>query len=169
MITLLDVSVLIALGDAGHDHEAAAMRFFENEAVPGGWATCPLTENAFLRILSQPRYLRTLGSPDEARRVLLRLLASPGHQFWPDDISLSDTRFFPALPASRHLTDLYLLALAVKHGGRFASFDAGIDASLIPGGPQAFLLIPCVERGLAVPEKQVRRQIPPPVTPKGPE
>lgn len=141
MITLLDASVLIPLGDAGHEHEAAALRFFENEAVPGGWATCPLTENAFLRILSQPSYPRTLGSPTEARRILIRLLGSPGHQFWPDDVSLTDTRFFPALPASKRLTDLYLLALAVKHGGRLATFDASIDASLIPGGPQAFYLI----------------------------
>lgn len=144
MITLLDASVLIALGDAGHDHEAAAMRFFENEAVPSGWVTCPLTENAFLRILSQPSYPRTLGSSMEARRVLLRLLASPGHQFWPDDVSLTDTRLFPALPASKHLTDLYLLGLAVKHGGRFATFAQNIDASLVPGGPQAFHLIPSV-------------------------
>jgi uncharacterized protein len=116
MITLLDASVLIALGDAGHEHEAAALRFFQHEAVPGGWATCPLTENAFLRILSQPSYLRTLGSPIGARRVLLRLIASPGHEFWSDDVSLSDIRLFPTLPASKHLTDLYLLGLAVKHG-----------------------------------------------------
>lgn len=142
MITLLDANVLIALGDAGHHHEAAAMRFFQNEAVPGGWATCPLTENAFLRILSQPAYHRGLGSPAEARQVLFRLLASPGHQFWPDDLSLTDTRFFPRLPSSKHLTDLYLLGLAVKHGGRFATFDQSIDASLIPGGPAACCIIP---------------------------
>ena len=142
MITLLDASVLIALGDAGHDHEAAALRFFENEAVPGGWATCPITENAFLRILSHPAYPRSLGSPAESRRVLSRLRASPGHQFWPDDISLTDTRLCPALPASQHLTDHFLLALALKHGGRFATFDAGINASLVPGGLAAFHLIP---------------------------
>lgn len=142
MITLLDASVLIALGDAGHEQEAAALRFFQNEAVPGGWATCPLTENAFLRILSQPSYPRNLGTTAEARRVLDRLLAVPGHQFWPDDISLADTRLFPTLPASRHLTDLYLLGLAVKHGGRFATFDASMDASLVSGGPAAFRLIP---------------------------
>ncbi len=142
MITLLDASLLIALGDAGHVHEAAAMRFFETEAVPGGWATCPLTENAFLRILSQPSYLRRLGSPVDARRVLLRLLAAPGHHFWPDDLSLADRQTFPNLPASKHLTDLYLLGLSAKHGGRFATFDQGLDASLIPGGPAAYHLIP---------------------------
>lgn len=142
MITLLDASVLIALGDAGHVHEAAALRFFENEAVPGGWATCPITENAFLRILSHPAYPRSLGSPTESRRVLSRLLAAPGHQFWPDDLSLTDTRLCPALPTSQHLTDHFLLALAVKHGGRLATFDAGVDASLVPGGPAALYLIP---------------------------
>lgn len=142
MITLLDASVLIALGDAGHVHEAAALRFFENEAVPGGWATCPITENAFLRILSHPAYPRSLGSPAEARRVLSRLLAAPGHQFWPDDISLTDTRLCPALPDSQHLTDHFLLALAVKHGGRLATFDTGIAASLVPGGAATLHLIP---------------------------
>jgi uncharacterized protein len=142
MITLLDANVLIALGDAKHEHGDPALHFFEKEAVLGGWATCPLTENAFVRIFSQPRYRHSLDSPAEARRVLLRLLASPGHQFWPDDVSLSDIRFFPTLPAPKHLTDLYLLGLAVKHGGRFATFDASVDASLIPGGPAAYYLIP---------------------------
>lgn len=142
MITLLDASVLIALGDAGHEHEAAALRFFQDQAVPGGWATCPLTENAFLRILSHPSYPRTLGTTAEARRVLDRLLAAPGHQRWPDDVSLTDARLFPVLPASRRLTDLYLLGLAVKHDGRFATFDQGIDASLVPGGPAAVHLVP---------------------------
>lgn len=141
MITLLDTSVLIALGDAGHEHEAAALRFFQARAVPDGWATCPLTEIAFLRILSQPSYPRTLGTTAEARRVLDRLLAAPGHQFWPDDVSLTDIRLFPTLPAARGLTDLYLLGLAVKHGGRFATFDESIDASLVSGGPAAFHLI----------------------------
>lgn len=142
MITLLDVSVLIALGDAGHEHEAAAMHFFEHQAVPGGWATCPLTENAFLRILGHPNYPRTPGSPDAARRILMRLIASPGHQFWADDLSLGDSLRLPALPPSKSLTDFYLLALAVKHGGRFATLDANINAAQVPGGPAAYYLIP---------------------------
>jgi toxin-antitoxin system PIN domain toxin len=142
MITLLDANVLIALGDAGHRHEAPALRFFEQHAVTDGWATCPLTENAFLRIVGHPNYARPIGPPETARRMLQRLLAAPGHHFWADDLSLADARFFPRLPAARHLTDLYLLALAVKHGGRFATFDQGLDPSLIPGGPQALHLIP---------------------------
>lgn len=144
MIQLLDANVLIALGDSNHPHRVAALRFFEKSATVEGWATCPLTENAFLRILGGHAYPGGPGSTAEARRLLDALSAAPGHAFWPDDLSLSDNRFFPTLPASRHLTDLYLLALAVKHDGRFATFDAGIDPSLVPGGQQAFYLIPSV-------------------------
>jgi toxin-antitoxin system PIN domain toxin len=141
MITLLDVNVLIALVDAGHIHHHAAQLFFPTTGAYG-WASCPLTENAALRILGRPGACHGLDSPTSARIVLRSLLASPGHQFWPDDVSLMDTSIFPALSGSRHLTDLYLLALAVKHGGRLATFDTSIDASLIPGGPQALHLIP---------------------------
>lgn len=142
MIQLLDANVLIALGDSNHPHRIAALRFFEKLATVDGWATCPLTENAFLRILGGPAYRGGPGSPIEARRLLETLRATPGHQFWPDDVSLMDARLFPALAGSKHITDLYLLGLAVKHGGRLATFDAGIDATLIPGGPQAYFLIP---------------------------
>jgi toxin-antitoxin system PIN domain toxin len=142
MIQLLDSNVLIALGDGNHPHRTAAIRFFETCATVQGWATCPLTENAFLRILGASSYHRSPGPPEEVRRILQRLLSAPGHQFWADDLSLSDTRFFPALPSSKHLTDLYLLGLAVKHGGRFATFDARIDATLIPGGSVAYYQIP---------------------------
>lgn len=142
MIWLLDVNVLIALGDANHPHRAAALRLFERSATVDGWATCPLTENAFLRIVGGAAYPGGPGSPGEARRLLDALCAAPGHAFWPDDLSLADTRIFPTLPASRQLTDLCLLGLAVKRGGRFATFDARIDPTLIPGGPAAYHLIP---------------------------
>jgi toxin-antitoxin system PIN domain toxin len=142
MIHLLDANVLIALGDANHPHRVAALKFFEKSATLDGWATCPLTENAFIRILGSSSYPNGLGSTAEARRLLDALRAAPGHQFWPDDVSLSDTRLFPSFPSSKHLTDLYLLGLAVKHGGRLATFDTSIDASLVLGGSAAHYLIP---------------------------
>lgn len=141
MIALLDVNVLIALVNTNHVHHAPASRFFP-QAQPHGWATCPLTENGALRILGRPGANHGPDSPASARTLLASLLASPGHQFWPDDVSLMDARLFSFLPASKHLADLYLLGLAVKHGGRFATFDQSIDASLIPGGPTAYYLIP---------------------------
>ena len=140
MISLLDVNVLIALVDRDHPHHAAAARFFA-ETRSAGWATCPLVENGFIRILGHPNYRNGPGSAAGARDHLREFIAMPGHQFWPDDVSLSDARLFPTLPRAKALTDLYLLALAVKRGGRFATFDAGIDATLVPGGPAAYALI----------------------------
>lgn len=141
MIHLLDVNVLIALSDPAHPHSASALRFFSESLFREGWATCPIVENGFLRIFGARKYPGGPGSTESARIVLQRLLANAGHQFWPDGFSLTDVQSFPRLPVSDDLTDLYLLALAVKRGGRFATFDADIDASLVPGGPAAYHLI----------------------------
>lgn len=142
MIHLLGINVLIALCDPAHPHAAAARRFFGAGLARHGWATCPLIENGFLRIFGSPRYPGGPGSPQSARVLLAGLLATPGHQFWQDDLTLLAAGVFPHLPASEDLTDIYLLGLAVKHGGRFATFDARIDASVVPGGPAAYGIIP---------------------------
>lgn len=142
MIYLLDASVLIALGDANHPHNSAALRFMEETASKVGWATCPLTENAFLRILGQRRIGDVSTSPNEVRKTLQSIVATPGHQFWYEDISLMDVRLFPSLPPSKDLTDIYLLALAVKHGGRWATFDQRIDPGILQGGHASYFRIP---------------------------
>jgi hypothetical protein len=141
MIHLLDVNVLIALADTYHVHGELALRFFENTAVRDGWATCPLTENGFLRIFGNPKYPNGPGSPEEARRVLKSLLAAPGYRFWSDDISLADGRMTPTLPSTSQLTDCYLLALAAAKGGRFATFDRHINVDTVEGGPSALLIL----------------------------
>lgn len=141
MIHLLDANVLIALGDSNHPHRDAALQFFEKCATLEGWATCPLTENAFIRIFGSRSYPDGPGSTAEARRVLNTFRAAPAHQFWPDDLSLTDTHSFPNVPASQHLTDLYLLALAVKHGGKLATLDHSIDPTHLGGGAAALHLI----------------------------
>lgn len=141
---LLDANVLIALMDPAHVHHVAAVRFFPR-AQKTGWATCPLTENAFLRILGRPTYPNGPGSPQLARQLLIQYRAAVGHQYWPDDLSYCDPSRFPHLPALSALTDLYLLALAVKRGARFATFDTTMDATLVPGGPDAYYLIPTTE------------------------
>lgn len=140
MISLLDANFLIALMVEDHPHHSAAVRFFP-QAQATGWATCPITENALLRIVGAPGFPGGPGSAEAVRRHFMVYLASPGHQFWPDDLSLCDLAHFPKLPAAKHLTDLYLLALAVKHSGRFATFDTKIDATLIPGGAAAYFRI----------------------------
>jgi len=141
MIYLLDVNVLVALGDSNHPHRTAALQFFEKCATLEGWATCPLTENAFIRIFGSASYPYGPGTTSEARRVLHTFRSAPGHQFWPDDLSLADTHTFPNLPVSPQLTDLYLLALAVKRGSKLATFDQRIDPALVTGGAAALHLI----------------------------
>jgi toxin-antitoxin system PIN domain toxin len=137
---LMDVNVLIALGDPFHVRHAAAIHWFSRHRA-GGWATCPLTENGFVRILGHPNYPKGPGSPPAARRLLQRQTAGPGHQFWPDSISVTDTAIFPDIPVSKDITDLYLLALAVSRNARLASLDKRIDPAVITGGPAAFHLI----------------------------
>lgn len=141
MIHLLDANMLIALGDADHIHAEAAIQFFETDAVRDGWATCPLTQNAFLQILGNPNYPHGPGSPEEARRILKGLLAAPGHRFWPDEISLSDETLAPSLPPPSQLTDCYLLALAVRKNGNLVTFDRGIQASSVKGGKKALKIL----------------------------
>lgn len=136
---LLDVNLLIALCDADHEHHALAKSWFQAHSG-SGWATCPLTENALLRIMGQPAYPGGPGSPDAIRPLLQRLRSLPGHQFWPDAVSFADKALFPSLDgiSSKALTDLYLLALAVRHKGRFITFDTRVDPASIPGGTKAF-------------------------------
>jgi predicted nucleic acid-binding protein len=42
---------------------------------------------------------------------------------------------------SKHLTDYYLLALAVQQGASLATFDRRIDPALIKGGLEAYTVI----------------------------
>jgi predicted nucleic acid-binding protein len=47
---LFDVNVLIALFDPAHVHHESAHAWWKANQS-SGWATCPLTENGFVRVL----------------------------------------------------------------------------------------------------------------------
>jgi toxin-antitoxin system PIN domain toxin len=131
MRALLDVNVLIALLDAGHVHHAATCDWL-GAHIDQGWASCPLTQNGCLRILSLDAYPR----PQPVAAVAARLAEAAQtsfHEFWPDEISLLDvSRFDQAgFLSSRQVTDAYLLALAVHHGGIFVTLDRGVDLKLV--------------------------------------
>ena len=138
---LLDANLLIALGDSQHVHHRRAQSWFHSQRGRA-WATCPLTQNAFLRILGSPGYPGKIGDPASLRTLLQRICATPGHQFWADDVSLLDAEIFPSLPPSKYLTDIYLLALAAKHHAQLASLDQRIDPNLVHRGRQAYLIVP---------------------------
>jgi toxin-antitoxin system PIN domain toxin len=141
MRSLLDVTVLIALLDPDHTLHEPAMDWFAKHAK-GGWSSCPITQNGCIRIMANPGYPNAL--PVEAvTRRLGGACDSAVHQFWPDDISLCDPLFANTarIRTSSQLTDLYLLALAVTHKGRFVTFDQGIALEAIPGARPQHLLI----------------------------
>ena len=134
---LLDINILIALADPDHEHHDKAESFFLANHHRG-WATCPITENGFVRIISHSSYPGGPSSTDAACAILKQLCANEGHRFWPDDLSL---RSSPALPVSKHLTDHYLLSLAMHRQGKLVTLDRHIQAALIPGGADAYIVI----------------------------
>ncbi len=132
MVHLLDVNVLVALFDPAHLHHDAAHAWFAAERG-AGWATCPITENGLLRVLSNPAYPGRRTTVADAAERLRRFQATGGHELWPDDVSLLDPgRVETAhLSGYRELTDAYLLALAVRRTGRLATFDRGVRLAAV--------------------------------------
>lgn len=131
MRALFDVNVLIALMDSAHIFHTKAMTWLEKN-IDGGWASCPLTQNGCIRILSQPNYPNSHALPDIATR-LTEAINSPQHEFWPDSVSLLDeTRInWQHLLGPKQITDTYLLALAVNNKGAFVTFDHAVSLNAV--------------------------------------
>lgn len=130
--SLLDVNVLLALLDADHADHARA-RTWLGSHIDAGWASCPITENGFLRIISQDRYPSPVPLADAVAR--LRLATDTDlHEFWPCDVTILDPATADAqrLHGARQVTDAYLLALAASRGGRFVTLDRKIALSAAP-------------------------------------
>lgn len=133
MRALLDVNVLIALLDADHTSHRAAWSWFQEHGRTG-WASCPITQNGCVRILSHAGY----PNPRSVAEVVERLRAATGdaaHEFWPDSLSVLDDAIVDAtrVHGPKQLTDVYLLALAVRNNGRLVTFDAGTSLSAVRG------------------------------------
>jgi uncharacterized protein len=138
---LLDVNVLLALLDTDHvDHDRA--RDWLDGVVADGWASCPITQNGFVRIISQPRYPSPV-SPAVAADLLDRATATALHRFWPCEVSLLDPDAIDRtrLHGPRQVTDAYLLATATSRGGRFATFDRHVVLSAVPSATADNLVI----------------------------
>jgi toxin-antitoxin system PIN domain toxin len=135
MRALLDVNVIIALLDSDHSfHNRAHDWWHKNSTF--GWASCPISENGVIRIMSNPGYSPQIRfTPEDLISRLKKFIALTNHEFWPDDLTFRDESIFIAnrLHSSRQLTDLYLLALAIKHQGKLATFDTAIPLSTLLG------------------------------------
>ena len=143
MIYLLDVNVLIALIDPAHVAHEDAHAWFSS-AGQQAWATCPITENGVLRIVGNPRYPNSPGSPAVVAGIVQKLRALPGHAFWAEDFSLvgSDIIDPARVLTAAQVTDTYLLALASRRGGQLATFDRRLSVDAVREGKAALHLIP---------------------------
>ncbi|MBL8311953.1 MAG: VapC toxin family PIN domain ribonuclease [Burkholderiales bacterium] len=138
---LYDVNLLIALYDPLHARHDDAHKWHRTHGAKG-WASCPLTQNGLMRIMSQPRY----ANPQPLAQLVHAVREFSGdatHQFWPDDISLASVGVLHdgAIMTAGALTDLYLLALAVRHSGRLITLDSRIRHTAVFGATAEHLVM----------------------------
>ena len=130
---LLDTNVLIALLWPSHAQHDLAVKWFARHRVKG-WATCPLTEAGFVRIVSNPAFSRDAVTPREAAGLLAANTAAKDHAFWPDELPFAEAVAFTGarLVGHQQVTDAYLLGLALRRGGVLATLDERIAALIEP-------------------------------------
>ena len=126
---LLDVNVMLALSWPEHAFHNRVQEWFRRYGAKA-WATCPIVQAGFVRILSNPSFSRRAVTPKEALDALEINLRHSGHQFWPDDISLVAGlgNLRPRIVGHNQITDAYLVALAIHHRGKLATMDRAIAA-----------------------------------------
>lgn len=140
-VHLLDVNILVALFHPDHVHHDLAHDWFEENRADG-WATSPLTENGFVRVLSHPKS-GVHERPQRLIELLAKFCASGHHVFWPAAVSLRDEKIFTRayLVGAKQVTDIYLLGLARKMGGSLATFDRAIPLGGVVGATRATLAV----------------------------
>jgi toxin-antitoxin system PIN domain toxin len=141
MRALFDVNALLGMVDREHMfHPTVRTWWAANKG--GGWATCAITQNGFARIMSQPHYSNPVAT-SEAIGLLAMGLGEPGHEFWPDDISIMDAAIFDPghILGPNQITDVYLLALAVRNGGRLVTFDRGLPLRAVRGAEARHVVV----------------------------
>jgi predicted nucleic acid-binding protein len=94
-----------------------------------------------VRTISKPGYARPVPL-QTALAALATQLAQSDHQFWPDDISILDSKVFDRnhILGPAQITDAYLLALAVKNEGRLVTFDGRISRKAVRGAEARHLV-----------------------------
>jgi uncharacterized protein len=128
MTYLLDVNVLLALAWPSHKHHDAAHAWMT--AVPRrSWASCAITQLAFVRLSANPRVVGVPLAPGKACKLLAQNTDLPTHKYWDDSPAPSHVlqHFSERLLGYRQTTDAYLLALVLaRREAVFATFDMGL-------------------------------------------
>jgi toxin-antitoxin system PIN domain toxin len=155
--SLLDVNVLVALFFPDHVHHELAHDWFADHHEDG-WATCPTTENGFVRVACQQPSGDTVLRPVDVIGSFRRFCESPHHHRWADAVSMSDPDLFSVeyVRGHRQITDVYLLGLAIRMGGRLVTFDRTIPVKAVRGaGPDSLQIIepPSLRRSEGIEQK----------------
>ena len=139
-VSLLDVNVLVALFFPDHVHHDLAHDWFADHRREG-WATCAVTENGLIRVACQQPSDEVLVRPADVIANLERLCRDKLHRAWTDSVSLTDSALFAPrfIRGHRQVTDVYLLGLAKKMGGRLATFDRTIPLTAVRSGSAELL------------------------------
>jgi len=134
---LLDVNVLIAMAWPTHRDHQKVHEWLARHARDG-WATCPLTQISFVRILSNPAFSANALTPTDALTLLRANLAHPAHRFWADEFSMIDSLkpFAQKLAGYQQVTDAYLLGLAIHKRGKLATMDRAVRTLLPDKSPE---------------------------------
>jgi toxin-antitoxin system PIN domain toxin len=133
LISLPDINVLLALAWSSHPHHDAAHEWFSREAS-GGWATCLLTQTAFLRLSLNPQIVSVAVDCRVAMNLLQGLVAHPQHTYIEAAPALTAAPFdelVPRIMGYRQVSDATLLHFARAHGLKLVTFDQAM-ASICP-------------------------------------
>ena len=124
---LLDVNVLIAFTDLGHEDYHKAQDWFD-ASDKHDLGICPLTEAGFVRVTTNPSYHPGPRTLKQAIAILDELKAHPRYWYWEIDQSwVTLTAPFAArIFGHQQITDAYLLGLAIKNNGVLVTFDRGL-------------------------------------------
>ena len=134
---LLGVNVLIAMAWPTHRDHQKVHEWLARHARDG-WATCPLTQASFVRILSNPAFSANALTPTDALTLLQANLAHPAHRFWADEVSMIDSLkpLAQKLAGYQQVTDAYLLGLAIHKRGKLATMDRAVRTLLPDKSPE---------------------------------
>ena len=137
-IYLLDINLLLALMDPMHVHHEPSHQWFAENGQQA-WATCPLTENGFIRIAGHPNYPNRPGDITAVFSIFRQLCEAAAHHFWPEDLSILDILTPDSIiPYRRHKISFiksYMISVYYRNSETFSHplelfFEAGQDRSL---------------------------------------
>ena len=139
MRALLDVNALVALLDDEHVHHVEIVEWLSREEnLAHGFATCGITQLGLIRVMSSKAYSKLLPTHEVATQ--LERMTRKGHRYLGIPTPCESAVRWKATLSAKS-TDAILLATAVAHGCRLATFDAGIALNVVSGARSEHLAV----------------------------